>query len=77
MLKQSNDLGKLRLSVRAHQQFYDPPIFSHSAMIVFIVILVNTKRHELNCSRSTPSYFTLIGDKPPPAARYSNEVDRA
>ncbi len=35
-------------------------------------------RLELKCSRRAPGYFTpLIGDKGPPAARYSDEVASA
>ncbi len=42
-----------------------------------LVVVVYAWRQWLNCLRRTPSYFTLIGDKAPPAARGSSEVARA
>ncbi len=38
---------------------------------------VAAKPQELKCSRRAPGYFTLIGDKTPPAARDSSAVVRA
>ncbi len=54
-------------------------LISHKApptMVTFTVV-VKAERRELNCSRRAPGYFTLIGDKAPPAARGSSEVARA
>ncbi len=39
--------------------------------------IVLAEREELNCSRRASGYFTLIGEKAPPAARDSSEVVRA
>ncbi len=41
------------------------------------VVVVKAKQQELNCPRRAPGYFTLIGDKAPPAARDSSVVARA
>ncbi len=42
-----------------------------------IASAVKALHPELNCSRIATGYFSLIGDKAPPAARYSSEVVRA
>ncbi len=42
-----------------------------------VAVAVQAQRRELNCSRRAPDYFTLTGDKAPPAARDSSEVARA
>ncbi len=39
-------------------------------------VVVWAQRQELKCSRRAPGYFSLIGDKAPPAARDSSEVAR-
>ncbi len=41
------------------------------------VVVVEAWRYELSYSRRAPGYFTLIGDKTPPAARDISEVARA
>ncbi len=40
-------------------------------------VVVGAERQELKCSRLAPGYFTLNGDKAPPAARDSSEVARS
>ncbi len=45
--------------------------------IVRIDVVVQAQIQEVKCSRRAPGYFTLIGDKAPPAARDSSEVARA
>ncbi len=45
--------------------------------VVAVVVVVQAQRQELKCSRLAPGYFTLIGDKAPPAARDSSEVARS
>ncbi len=45
--------------------------------VVFAVVGVHAYRQELNCSKRASVYFTLIGDKAPPAARGRSEVARA
>ncbi len=42
-----------------------------------IASAVKALHPELNCSKTAPGFFTPIGDKAPPAARYSSEVARA
>ncbi len=42
-----------------------------------VVAVVKAKRQDLRCSRRAPGYFTLIGDKTPPATCESSEVARA
>ncbi len=42
-----------------------------------IASAVKALHPELNCSRIATDYFTLIGDKAPPAARYTSEAVRA
>ncbi len=39
-----------------------------------VAVAVQAQRRELKCSRRAPGYFTLIGDKAPPAASDSSEV---
>ncbi len=41
------------------------------------VVVVKAQRQGLKCSSKALGYFTLIGDKAPPAARASSEVARA
>ncbi len=45
--------------------------------VVLVVVVVYAQRQELKCSRLAPGYFTLNGDKAPPAARDSSEVARS
>ncbi len=44
--------------------------------VVVVVVVVYAQRQELKCSRRAPGYFTLIGDKAPPAARDRSKVAR-
>ncbi len=41
-----------------------------------IVVVIYANRQELNCSRRASGYFTIIGDKAPPATRGSSEFAR-
>ncbi len=41
---------------------------------MIVIVVVKVKRQERNCSAKAPGYFTLIGDKAPPATRDSSEV---
>ncbi len=40
-------------------------------------VAAQAQHQEVKCSRRAPSFFTLIGNKAPTAARDSNEVARA
>ncbi len=46
-------------------------------VLMLLLLLLFRQRQKLKCSRWAPGYFTLIGDKAPPAARNSSEVARA
>ncbi len=45
--------------------------------VVVVLVVVKAQRQELKCSRRAPGYFTVIGNKVPPAARDSSEVARS
>ncbi len=45
--------------------------------VVLLLLLTSSIALKLNCSRRAPCYFTLTGDKAPPAALDSSEVMRA
>ncbi len=52
-------------------------VTSTAVVVVVVIVVVKTQRQELKCSRLALGYFTLIGDKAPPAARDSSEVARS
>ncbi len=47
-------------------------VFQLIYLVLTSVVVVLAQRQEFKCSRRAPGYFTLIGDKAPPAARDSS-----
>ncbi len=41
-----------------------------------VIVVGQTQRQELYCSRRVPGYFTLIDDKAPPVARDNTDGER-
>ncbi len=68
----NNHLMRSALVEHADKTFTGPQLHSQLGLLLLLL----RQRQELNCSRRAPGYFTLIGEKAPPAARDSSEVAR-
>ncbi len=49
----------------------------NACVVVVVIVVVKAYRQERKCSRLAPGYFTLNGDKAPPATRDRSEVARS